>query len=137
QLPEQNVGIGFIEGVEEYEVEEDPVQQRRSRTMFIVVGAVLIVAVIVAIIFLNTGDQRIRSTVDGADDTVTTEPLEMDEGSVTGHYSNQEDVAYLTFEDVPEIDDDQIYQVWLFEEPGGSVVSVDTYTQEQLENDEV
>ncbi|NWN88387.1 MAG: anti-sigma factor [Micrococcaceae bacterium] len=137
QLPEQNVGIGFIEGVEEYEVAEDPVQQRRSRTMFIVVGAVLIVAVIVAFIFLNTGDQRIRSTVDGADDTVTTEPLEMDEGSVTGHYSNQEDVAYLTFEDVPEIDDDQIYQVWLFEEPGGSVVSVDTYTQEQLENDEV
>lgn len=136
QLPEQNVGIGFIEGVEEYEVEEDPVQQRRSRTMFIIVGIVLVIAVLVAVIFLNTGDQRIHSTVDDADDTVTTE-AEMAEGTATGHFSAEEDVAYLTFENVPELADDERYQVWLFEEPGGSVVSVDTYTAEELEDDEV
>lgn len=137
QLPEQNVGIGFIEGVEDYEVEEDPEQQRRSRTMFILIGVFLVVAVIVAIIFLNTGDQRIRSTVDDADDTVTTE-AEMDDSTVTGHISEAEDVAYLTFSDgVPELAENERYQVWLFEEPGGSVVSVDTYTAEELENDEV
>lgn len=136
QLPEQNVGIGFIEGVEEYEVEEDPVQQRRSRTMFIVIGIVLVVAVLVAVIFLNTGDQRIRSTVDDADDVVTSQ-TEMAEGTATGHISAEEDVAYLSFENVPELSDDERYQVWLFEEPGGSVVSVDTYTAEELENDEV
>ncbi len=137
QLPEQNVGIGFIEGVEDYEVEEDPEQQRRSRTMFILIGAILVVAVIVAIIFLNTGDQRIRSTVDKADDTVTTE-AEMDDSKVTGHISETEDVAYLTFsDDVPDLPENERYQVWLFEEPGGSVVSVDTYTAEEMENDEV
>src|SRR5699024_3349540 len=41
QLPEQNVGIRFVEGGEEYEVEEGPEPHRRSRTMFIVVGIVL------------------------------------------------------------------------------------------------
>lgn len=137
QLPAQNVGIGFIEGVDEYEVEEDPVKQRRSRTMFIVVGAVLIVAVLIAIIFLNTGDQRIRNTVNDADDVVSTEALEMEDGTVTGHFSAEEDVAYLSFDNVPELADDERYQVWLFEEPGGAVVSVDTFTAEQLEADEV
>lgn len=136
QLPEQNVGIGFIEGVEEYEVEEDPEQQRRSRTMFIVVGIVLVVAVLAAVIFLNTGDMRIRSSVDEADDTVTVD-AEMEEGTATGRFSREEDAAYLTFENVPELSEDESYQVWLFEEPGGSVVSVDTYTAEELEDDEV
>ncbi|OAV59503.1 anti-sigma factor domain-containing protein [Enteractinococcus helveticum] len=136
QLPEQNVGIGFIETVDEYEVEEDPDQQRRSRAMFIVVGAVLIIAVIVAVIFLNTGDQRIRSAVDNADDQ-TSVSATMDGASVTGHFSTEEDVAYLSFSDVTELEEDQRYQVWLFEEPGGSVVSVGTYTAQQLENGEV
>ncbi|GAA4112411.1 anti-sigma factor domain-containing protein [Enteractinococcus coprophilus] len=136
QLPEQNVGIGFIETVDEYEVEEDPDQQRRSRAMFIVVGAVLIIAVIVAVIFLNTGDQRIRSAVDNAQDR-TSVSATMDGASVTGHFSNDEDVAYLSFSDVPELAEDERYQVWLFEEPGGSVVSVGTYTAQQLENGEV
>ncbi len=136
QLPEQNVGIGFIESVDEYEVEEDPTQQRRSRTMFIIVGAVLIIAVIVAVIFLNTGDQRIRSAVDNADD-VTNVTADFDGSTVAGHYSNGEDAAYLSFNDVPEIGDDERYQVWLFEEPGGEVVSVGTFTAEQLANDEV
>lgn len=136
QLPEQNVGIGFIETVDEYEVEEDPAQQRRSRAMFIVVGAVLIIAVIVAVIFLNTGDQRIRSAVDNADDR-TSVSATMDGASVNGHFSAEEDVAYLSFSDVPELEEDQRYQVWLFEEPGGSVVSVGTYTAQQLENGEV
>ena len=136
QLPEQNVGIGFIETVDEYEVEEDPAQQRRSRTMFIVVGAVLVIAVIVAVIFLNTGDQRIRSAVDNAEDR-TSVSATMDGASVNGHFSAEEDVAYLSFSDVPDLEEDQRYQVWLFEEPGGSVVSVGTYTAQQLENGEV
>ncbi len=136
QLPEQNVGIGFIETVDEYEVEENPDHQRRSRTMFIVVGAVLILAVLVAVIFLNTGDQRIRSAVDNADDQ-TSVAATMDGASVTGHFSNEEDVAYLSFSDVAELEEDERYQVWLFEEPGGSVVSVGTYTAEELEDGEV
>lgn len=133
QLPEQNVGIGFIETVEQYEVEEDPAQQRRSRAMFIVVGAALIIAVIVAVIFLNTGDQRIRSAVDNAPDRSSISAT-MDGASVTGHISHEEDVAYLSFSDVAELEEDQRYQVWLFEEPGGAVVSVGTYTAEELEN---
>lgn len=136
QLPEQNVGIGFIETVEEYEVEQDPDQQRRSRTMFIIVGAVLIIAVIVAVIFLNTGDQRIRGSVDNADD-VTNITADLDGSTVTGHYSLDEDAAYLTFNEVPDLGEDERYQVWLFEEPGGAVVSVGTFTADQLENDEV
>src|SRR5690625_162524 len=136
QLPEQNVGIGFIESVEEYEVEEDPIQQRRSRTMFIIVGAVLIIAVIVAVIFLNTGDQRIRSAVDNADD-VTSVTADFDGSTVAGHYSVEEDAAYLSFNEVPDLAEDERYQVWLFEEPGGEVVSVGTFTAEQLANDEV
>lgn len=136
QLPEQNVGIGFIESVEEYEVEEDPTQQRRSRTMFIIVGAVLVIAVIVAVIFLNTGNQRIRSAVDNADD-VTTVSANLDGSRVAGHFSNAEDAAYLSFNEVPEIADDERYQVWLFEEPGGSVVSVGLFTADQLAHDEV
>ena len=136
QLPEQNVGIGFIETVEEYEVEQDPDQQRRSRTMFIIVGAILIIAVIVAVIFLNTGDQRIRGSVDNADD-VNNVTAELDGSTVTGHYSLEEDAAYLTFNEVPDLSEDERYQVWLFEEPGGAVVSVGTFTAEQLENDEV
>lgn len=136
QLPEQNVGIGFIETVEEYEVEEDPAQQRRSRTMFLIVGAVLVIAAIVAVIFLNTGNQRIRSAVDNADD-VASVTADFDGSPVAGHYSVEEDAAYLSFNEVPEIAEDERYQVWLFEEPGGEVVSVGTYTAEQLENDEV
>ncbi|HJF14412.1 MAG TPA: anti-sigma factor [Enteractinococcus helveticum] len=136
QLPEQNVGIEFIETVDDYEVAEDPDQQRRSRAMFIVVGAVLLIAVIVAVIFLNTGDQRIRSAVDDADDQ-TSVSATMDGASVTGHFSAEEDVAYLSFSDVADLEEDQRYQVWLFEEPGGSVVSVGTYTAQQLENGDV
>lgn len=136
QLPEQNVGIGFIEAIDEYEVTEDSDQQRRSRAMFIVVGAILVIAVIVAVIFLNTGDQRIRSAVDNADDRSTIS-ASMDGATVTGYVSNEEDVAYLSFGDVAELEEDERYQVWLFEEPGGAVVSVGTYTAEQLENGEV
>jgi len=136
QLPEQNVGIGFIESVEEYDVEHDPIQQRRSRTMFIIVGAVLIIAVIVAVIFLNTGDQRIRSTVDNADD-VSSVTADFDGSTVAGHYSVEEDAAYLSFNEVPDLAEDERYQVWLFEEPGGALVSVGTYTAEELENDAV
>src|SRR5699024_7179823 len=77
------------------------------------------------------------STVDDADDTVTTE-AEMDDSAVTGHISEAEDVAYLTFSDgVPELAENERYQVWLFEEQGGSVVAVSTYPAEGMENDEV
>ena len=136
QLPEQNVGIGFIETVEEYEVEEDPTQQRRSRTMFLIVGAILVLAVLIAVIFLNTGEQRIRSAVDNADD-VTNVTADFEGSTVAGHYSTEEDAAYLSFNEVPEISDDERYQVWLFEEAGGDVVSVGTFTAEQLAGDEV
>ncbi|GAA4474348.1 hypothetical protein GCM10023190_08100 [Enteractinococcus fodinae] len=136
QLPEQNVGIGFIESVDDYEVEEDPAQQRRSRTMFIIIGAVLVIAVLVAVIFLNTGNQRIRSAVDSADD-VTSVTADLDGSTVAGHYSTEEDAAYLSFNEVPELAEDERYQVWLFEEPGGHVVSVGLFTAEQMENDEV
>lgn len=136
QLPEQHVGIDFIEEVEDYEVVEDPEQQRRSRLMFLVVGAVLAVAVIVALIFLNSGDQRIRGAVENADDAVGLSAT-MDGASVTGQFSAAEDVAYLDFQDVAELSEDERYQVWLFEEPGGAVVSVGTFSPEQLENGEL
>lgn len=136
QLPEQNVGIGFIESAEDYEVVQDPVQQRRSRTMFLVLGTILLLAVILAVIFLNTGDQRIPNAVDDASDVATVSAT-MDGATVTGHYSVAEDLAYLSFQEVAELEDDQRYQVWLFEEPGGAVVSVGTFTAEELENNEV
>lgn len=136
QLPEQNVGIGFIEDAEAYEIEEDSDQQRRSRTMFVVVGAVLLVAVIIAVIFLNTGNQRIRNTVEHSDDASSVSAT-MDGASVTGHISAAEDVAYVEFQDVTALEDDQRYQVWLFEEPGGAVASVGTYTAQELEAGEV
>lgn len=136
QLPEQNVGIGFIESVEEYEVEEDPDQQRRSRTMFLAVGIILVIAVIAAVIFLNTGGQRIRNSVDKADD-VTTDSTTMDGAAVTSHVSAEEDLAYLSFTDVADLPEEERYQVWLFEEPGGAVASVGTFTADQLEDDQV
>src|SRR5699024_12147001 len=101
-----------------------------------VVGIVLVIAVLAAVIFLNTGDLRIRSSVDDADDTVTVD-AEMEDGTATGHFSASEDAAYLTLENIPELSEDETYQVWLFDEPGGSVVSVDTYPAEDRENDEV
>lgn len=136
QLPAQNAGIGFMEPVEEFEPEPDSEQQRRGRKIFVIIGAVLIAAVIIAIIVLSTSDQRIQGAVDKADD-VQSVTVNLEESSVTGHYSVEEDLAYLSFREVPEPSEDEIYQVWLFEEPGGAVVSVGTYTAEQLQDGDV
>ena len=104
--------------------------------MFLVVGIILVIAVIAAVIFLNTGGQRIRKSVDKADD-VTTASTTMDGAAVTSHVSAEEDLAYLSFTDVADLTDEERYQVWLFEEPGGAVVSVGTFTADQLEDDQV
>src|SRR5699024_6889122 len=123
QLPEKNGGIGFIGGGEDYDGEEDPEAQCRSRTMCVVVGIVLVMGALAVVIVLNPGALRLSSSVDDADDTVTVD-AEMEDGTATGHFSASEDAAYWTFENIPELSEDETYQVWLFEEPGGSVVSV-------------
>ncbi|MGO1183686.1 MAG: anti-sigma factor domain-containing protein [Micrococcaceae bacterium] len=135
QLPEQNVGMGFMEDFEEEDVEE----QTRSpwaRWLFLGLGAILAIALVLAIIRMAAGSNPV-SAVDGADDLFATNAIEMaDGGTVRGNVSESEDLGYLSFEDVPTLPEDQRYQVWLYQEVGGSARSLGLFTAEELLDDD-
>ena len=61
----------------------------------------------------------------------------MDGATVTGYVSNEEDVAYLSFGGVAELERMNATKCGSLKNLGGAVVSVGTYTAEQLENGEV
>lgn len=135
QLPEQNVGMGFMEDFEEEDVADQP-RSPWARWLFLGLGAILAIALVLAVVRLAMGSNPV-ATVDGADDLFATDVIEMvDGGTVQGNVSESEDLGYLSFEEVPALPEDQRYQVWLYQEAGGSPRSLGLYTAEELLDDD-
>ncbi|PXA80823.1 hypothetical protein DCC26_03350 [Auritidibacter sp. NML120779] len=133
-LPEQNLGVGFVEQFDTHEPEPEPASGTKRKIIWAVVIALLLAAVIAISTLLASSDD-IVSTVDDAHDTQLTSPQDLNAGgTVQAHLSRDEDVAYLSFSSVPDLGADQTYQVWLFASAGDSPSSLGQYDATQMED---
>lgn len=140
-LPEQNIGVGFMTDFNEADEFNDagtPNEPKKlwARWIFVALGGLVLIALIWAVAGTVLGN-NVVGTVDDADDLYSTEAVEMAEGgTVRGHVSDAEDLAYLSFEDLPAVGEDELYQVWLFTEPGGTASSLGSFTAQELLDNE-
>lgn len=138
ELPEQNIGMGFMEDFEEGEDTRIETSSTTKRTVLIGIIIALLLAVGLAIWGLSSGGDSTVKAVDNAKDLYTSSPQDLDGGgTVQSHVSGEEDRAYLSFSGVPELDENERYQVWLLEDAGATPVSTGTFTAEEMTDNEV
>lgn len=131
---EREVGMSMVEEFSAHTEEttkRDPIMKR----WMIVTGLVVVVLLAVLLIWRFTAGQDVQAIADGADDARTVEDIEL-AGGGTGHavISEEEDVAYLDFEDVATLDG-HTYQVWLLSADQRAPSSLGNFTSSELEEE--
>lgn len=109
----------------------DPIMKR----WMIVTGLILVVLLAVLLIWRFTIGQDIQAIADGDPEARTVEGIELAEGgTATAVISDEEDVAYLDFQDVPALDG-HTYQVWLLPAGQRPPSSLGNFTSSELEEE--
>lgn len=133
-LRDREVGMSMVEEFSAHTEEttkRDPIMKR----WMIVTGLVVVILLAVLLIWRFTAGQDVQAIADGADDARTVEDIEL-AGGGTGHavISEEEDVAYLDFEDVATLDG-HTYQVWLLSADQRAPSSLGNFTSSELEEE--
>lgn len=133
-LRDKEVGMGMVEEFSSHTEEttkRDPIMKR----WMIVTGLILVVLLAVLLIWRFTIGQDIQAIADGDPEARTVEGIELAEGgTATAVISDEEDVAYLDFQDVPALDG-HTYQVWLLPAGQRPPSSLGNFTSSELEEE--
>ncbi|WP_147104986.1 RskA family anti-sigma factor [Nesterenkonia populi] len=130
----KEVGMGMVETAG-FDSEETERQVPKAKRWMLVAGflGVVLVGILVWLIIIAAGDTR--SAVEADEDAYTVEQEMNEEGQLRAVLSEQEDVGFLEFEDVPELEGDATYQMWLLPVDESPISSMGNYTADELEDD--
>ncbi|WP_313817211.1 anti-sigma factor domain-containing protein [Citricoccus sp.] len=136
RLPAQDVGMGLVDGLGPSASPDHGVTRKRpvKKWMLVVTGLLLLVLGVWTIVRLIVGPD-IVSAVDRAEDSFTTRQISLtDGGSMQGHVSKDQDLAYVTFAGMPSPGEGTVFQLWLFPIDGSAPHSLGTHTLEDLQD---
>jgi RNA polymerase sigma factor (sigma-70 family) len=137
RLPAQDVGMGLVDGLGpsgDADGDDDPAKRPVKKWMLVVAGLLILVLGVWAIVRLIVGP-NVVAVVDKAEDSFTTQQTTLAEGgSMQGHISKDNDMAYITFAGLPAPGEGNVYQLWLYPLDGSTPHSLGTYSLEDLED---
>ncbi|WP_120006861.1 anti-sigma factor domain-containing protein [Nesterenkonia muleiensis] len=131
----QEVGVGLVEDISNHTGEAERRKPVIKRWMF-VVGFLVIVLIGAVGIWQFTAPQNIQAIADADPDASVVEGYEMAEGgTIDAVLSPTEDVGYAEFAELPELEEDQTYQLWLLPAGSGDPSSIGNFTPGELEDE--
>ncbi len=133
RLPAQEVGMTLVDGLGPSEDQETEEPRRVVKKWMLVVAGLAVLALgLWAVIRLIMGPDVV-AVVDRAEDSFTTQGVELAEGgTMQGHVSKDNGMAYVTFAGLPDPGEGRVFQVWLVPTDGSAPNSLGTYTLQDL-----
>ncbi|MGJ9424718.1 anti-sigma factor domain-containing protein [Nesterenkonia halotolerans] len=136
-LSDQEVGMGMVESISSH-TEEAPKREPLMKRWMILTGLAVVVLAAVLLIWGFTAGQDIEATADGDPEARVTEGIELSQGGTArAVMSSAEDVGYVDFSEVGELEGDDTYQLWLMPHETGQPSSLGNFTAEELEEEVV
>ncbi|WP_218220522.1 anti-sigma factor domain-containing protein [Nesterenkonia sp. Act20] len=136
-LSDQEVGMGMVESISSH-TEEAPKREPLMKRWMILTGLAVVVLAAVLLIWGFTAGQDIEATADGDPEARVTEDIELSQGGTArAVMSSAEDVGYVDFSDVGELEGEDTYQLWLMPHETGQPSSLGNFTAEELEEEVV
>ncbi|WP_146339605.1 anti-sigma factor domain-containing protein [Nesterenkonia sp. NBAIMH1] len=130
----KEVGMGMVETAG-FDAEETERQVPKAKRWMLIAAFVGVVLVGLLVWLIITAASDTRSAVEADEDAYTIEQEMNDGGEVRAVLSEQEDVGFIEFEDVPELDGEATYQVWLLPVGESPISSLGNFTADELESD--
>ncbi len=133
----QEVGVGLVENISNHTGEADRRTPVIKRWMF-VAGFLLIVLIGAVIIWQVSIPRDIQALADADPEAEQVEGYQMEQGgTVDAVLSPNEDVGYAQFSDLPALEGEQTYQLWLLPAGAGEPSSLGNFTPAELEGEVV
>ncbi|GAA3072236.1 hypothetical protein GCM10010467_11410 [Actinocorallia glomerata] len=133
-LGDQEVGMGMVEEFSTH-TEETAKREPIMKRWMVLTGLAVVVLLAVVLVWRFTGGQDVVATADGAEDARVLDGLELAEGGTAeAVLSASEDVGYVDFQDVADLDG-LSYQVWLLPSDERPPSSLGSYSAEELEEE--
>lgn len=134
-LSDQEVGMGMVESISSH-TEEAPKREPLMKRWMILAGLAVVVLAAVLMIWGFTAGQDIEATADGDPEARVTEGIELSQGGTArAVMSSAEDVGYVDFSEVGELEGEDTYQLWLMPHETGQPSSLGNFTAEELEEE--
>lgn len=129
----KEVGMGVVESAG-FDAEETERQVPKAKRWMLIAGFLGVVLVGIIVWLIITAASDTRGAVEADEDAHTVEREINEDGQLRAVLSEQEDVGFLEFEDVPDLEGDATYQVWLLPMGEGPISSMGNYTADELED---
>ncbi len=133
-LRDKEVGMGMVEEFSSH-TEETTKKDPFVKRWMIVTGLIVVVLLAILLIWRFTIGQDIQAVADADPEARTVDDIALaDGGTASAVISDEEDVAYLDFEDVATLDG-HTYQVWLLPADQRPPSSLGNFTSSELEEE--
>lgn len=136
-LSDQEVGMGMVESISSH-TEEAPKREPFVKRWMILTGLAIVALAAVLLIWGFASGQDIESTADGDPEARVVEDIELTQGGTArAVISTAEDVGYVDFSAVGDLEGENTYQLWLMPQNAGQPSSLGNFTAEDLEEEVV
>lgn len=134
-LSDQDVGMGMVESISTH-TETAPRREPLVKRWMIVAGLGVVVLAAILLIWGLTLGQDIQGTADGDPEARVVDGIELAEGGTArAVISSAENVGYVEFSEVGELQGDATYQLWLMPRDEGQPSSLGNFTAAELEEE--
>ncbi|MCH8562001.1 anti-sigma factor [Nesterenkonia sp. YGD6] len=136
-LSDQDVGMGMVESISSH-TEVAPKREPLVKRWMIVTGLAVVVLAAILLIWSLTVGQDVQATADGDPEARVVDGIELAEGGTArAVISAAENVGYVDFSEVGELEGDATYQLWLMPRDDGQPSSLGNFTAAELEEEVV
>ncbi|TDS87259.1 anti-sigma factor domain-containing protein [Nesterenkonia aurantiaca] len=134
-LSDQEVGMGMVESISSH-TEVAPKREPVVKRWMIVSGLAVVVLAAVLLIWGLTIGQDVQATADGDPEARVVDGIELAEGGTArAVISEAENVGYVDFSEVGELEGDATYQLWLMPRDDAQPSSLGNFTAAELEEE--
>ncbi|MBO0594341.1 anti-sigma factor [Nesterenkonia sp. E16_7] len=134
-LSDQEVGMGMVESISSH-TEVTPKREPVVKRWMIVSGLAVVVLAAVLLIWGLTIGQDVQATADGDPEARVVDGIELAEGGTArAVISEAENVGYVDFSEVGELEGETTYQLWLMPRDDAQPSSLGNFTAAELEEE--
>lgn len=134
-LSDQEVGMGMVESISSH-TEVTPKREPVVKRWMIVSGLGVVVLAAVLLIWGLTIGQDVQATADGDPEARVVDGIELAEGGTArAVISEAENVGYVDFSEVGELEGETTYQLWLMPRDDAQPSSLGNFTAAELEEE--
>lgn len=132
---DDEIGVGLVQNISS-STGETPRRTPVVKRWMLIAGFAAVVLIGIIVIWIVAGGRDIEALAESDPEAHEVTDYEMTEGGqIDAVLSPNEDVGYAEFTDVPELEGDDTYQLWMMPAETGAPSSIGNFTAEELEED--